>query len=91
MRKSSYVLLLVVLLVVASGLGVVHSKYKSRQLFVELQDVHKQWVKAQVDWGRMQIELQTWGAQSRVDHDARTRLGMRLPSAQNTLLISARK
>ncbi|MCU7960725.1 MAG: cell division protein FtsL [gamma proteobacterium symbiont of Bathyaustriella thionipta] len=89
--RNPYVLLVIVLLVVASGLGVVHSKYKSRQLFVELQDIHKQWVKARVDWGRMQIELQTWGRQSRVDRIARTRLGMHLPGAQDAFLISARK
>ena len=88
MRFGRLVLMLVLLAgVVGSALAVVHSKYQSRRLFVELQTLRADKDMVDVEWGRLQLELQTWATNRRIDELARKQLGMRLPDETNTVLI----
>ena len=52
--------LLVLLLVVASALGVIYSSYKSRQLFSDLQQQNREAMRLEEDWGRLLLEQSTW-------------------------------
>ncbi len=73
--------------VIGSGLGVVYTKYLSRALFVELQEVRAARDQADMEWGRLQLELATRGALGRVMSIAEQRLQMRAPSAQNIVVV----
>jgi cell division protein FtsL len=73
--------------VIASGVGVVYAKYLSRTLFVELQQVRAERDQADMEWGRLQLELATRGALGRVMRIADERLQMRVPEAEQIVVV----
>ncbi|MCG6886180.1 MAG: cell division protein FtsL [Proteobacteria bacterium] len=64
------------LLVLASALGVVYAKQRSRTLFVQLNELQQRRDAMNVEWGQLQLELSTWATHSRIEHTARQRLHM---------------
>ena len=76
-----------VIAVIGSGVGVVYTKYLSRALFVELQEVRAERDRADMEWGRLQLELATRGALGRVMRIAEERLQMRAPAAQDIVVV----
>ncbi len=75
MRRHLPVALLA-LAVLASALGVVYAKHRSRVLFVQLNELQQQRDAMNVEWGQLQLELSTWANQSRIEQIARRRLRM---------------
>lgn len=73
--------------VVSSGVAVVHAKYLSRSLFVELQTVRAMRDQADMEWGRLQLELATRGALGRVMRIADERLQMHAPEAEQIVVV----
>ena len=73
--------------VLVSAVGVVQAKYDSRRLFVELQQLREARDQADIEWGRLQLELGTWGTHARVEKMARGRLGMRQPEPGEVIVI----
>jgi cell division protein FtsL len=73
--------------VLVSAVGVVQAKYESRRLFVELQQLREARDQADIEWGRLQLELGTWGTHARVEKMARGRLGMRQPEPGEVIVI----
>ena len=73
--------------VVCSGVAVVHAKNASRALFVDLQQVRLQKDHADMEWGRLQLELATRGALGRVMDIAGERLQMRAPEAEQIVVV----
>ncbi|MGB5454202.1 MAG: cell division protein FtsL [Sedimenticolaceae bacterium] len=73
--------------VVLSGMGVVYTKFLSRSLFVELQQVRESRDQADMEWGRLQLELATRGALGRVMRIANDRLQMRVPDAEHIVVV----
>jgi len=67
---------LLALAVLASALGVVYAKHRSRVLFVQLNELQQQRDAMNVEWGQLQLELSTWANQSRIEQIARRRLRM---------------
>ncbi len=86
-RSRFLMLLLLALAVLLSATGVVYAKYASRLYFVELEQLRTARDRADVEWGRLQLEQSTWGTHSRVERIARKRLGMRLPSTSEVVVI----
>ena len=86
-RGAAATLLLLVLALLGSALAVVYAKYQSRQLFVGLQQLGAARDRAETEWGRLQLELGTWGAQARVERIARRQLQMHLPAADEIVVI----
>jgi cell division protein FtsL len=72
---------------VASGIGVVYAKYRSRALFVELQQLRAERDLADMEWGRLQLELATRGALGRVSRIAGERLQMQVPEAEQIVVV----
>lgn len=73
--------------VIVSGISVVYAKYLSRALFVELQQVREMRDQADMEWGRLQLELATSGALGRVMSIASERLQMRVPDAEHIVVV----
>jgi cell division protein FtsL len=67
---------LLTLLVLASALGVVYAKHRSRTLFVQLNQLQQHRDAMNVEWGQLQLELSTWATHSRIERTARRRLHM---------------
>ncbi|MFO7604078.1 MAG: cell division protein FtsL [Gammaproteobacteria bacterium] len=64
------------LLVVSSALAVVYVKHENRKHFVELQVQQKKRDEMNIEWGQLQLEQSTWATHSRIEGQARKRLGM---------------
>jgi len=85
LRQSLLALLLLVVL--ASALGVAYSKHQSRRLFVELQTLYAERDALGVEWGRLQLEQSTLATPIRIENMARQRLGMFVPAADRIAII----
>jgi cell division protein FtsL len=77
-----------VLLVMTSAIACVYAKHESRKLFTELQGLIDERDRMEVDWGRLQIEQGTWSTYARVEQVAREKMNMRLPAAEQIILLS---
>lgn len=86
-RGQAIWLVLLCVAVVASGVAVVHAKYQSRLLFVELQQVRAERDQADMEWGRLQLELATRGALGRVARIAGDSLQMAAPRAEHIVVV----
>lgn len=76
-----------VISVIATGVGVVHAKFESRKLFVELQQLRETRDQIDVQWDRLQLEMESWGNHARVSNLARNRLQMRAPKPDEVVVI----
>ena len=72
---------------ILSAIGMVYSKHKTRMLFVELEQLNKEVVSLNSEWGRLQLEQSAWSDHSRVEKIARDRLGMVTPEADQIAFI----
>ena len=82
-------LLLVVLLActIASAIGVVFMRHRHRQLFVELSRLEHARDELNIEFGRLQLEQATLAQATRVDQEARGRLGMKFPEAADIVVV----
>ena len=90
MSERQRVLLVATLLfvvVMASAIGLVYSKHKTRMLFVELQRLNKEVVSLNTEWGQLQLEQSAWSDHGRIERIARERLGMVIPEAEQVAFI----
>ena len=67
------------LVVVASALGVVHSRFETRQLFVELRALTTETDELVIAWAKLQLEEGTVSTNGTIEKEARERLNMHLP------------
>jgi len=86
-RGQVFWLSCLVIAVILSGLAVVYSKFLSRSLFVELQQVRASRDHVDMEWGRLQLELATQGALGRVMRIANERLQMQVPAAEQIVVV----
>lgn len=70
-----------------SAIGVVHARYRHRQLFVELSRLEKGRDELNIEFSRLQLEQATWAESNRVDQIARTRLGMKTPEPADIVVV----
>ncbi|MEY2700353.1 MAG: cell division protein FtsL [Pseudomonadota bacterium] len=75
------------MLVVASALAVVHTKYRTRMVFAEIQRLQQELEVYDVELGQLQLEQNTWAEHGRVERYARSRLDMVLPARESILYI----
>lgn len=86
-RASVGTVAVLVLAVAASGIAVVYSKYVSRKLFAELQGLRAEHDVIDTEWSRLQLELGAWASHVRIEQVARERLGMRMPRADEIVVV----
>jgi cell division protein FtsL len=65
----------------------IYLQHKTRNQFVELQVLIEQENNLNADWGRLQIEQSTLVNNSRIESEAKQRLGMKLPQSEQILSI----
>jgi cell division protein FtsL len=81
-RLHRYRWLLVGLLwfaVLGSAAGAVYTRHRSRELFVELERMHAQRDRLDVEFGQLQLEQSSWSTHAFVERVATTRLKMVTP------------
>ena len=80
--------LLLLALVIACALGVVTSQHRARKLFTELEAQQSAATKLAEEFTQLQLEQGTWATHKRVEAVAAKSLGMRLPDAASTIVIT---
>lgn len=80
---------MLLLLVIVAALSVITSQHKARKLFIELETEQATTRKLGEEWTQLQLEQGTWATHKRVEAMASRQLGMRLPDASNTVIITA--
>lgn len=84
---GAFCLTILLLAVIASAIGVVWTRHESRILFVELSRLQSQKDDLGVEYGRLELEQATYAEPSRIDAEARARLGMYTPKQQDIQLV----
>ena len=79
--------MLLLILVIASALGVVTSQHKARKLFVELQKEQETARQMEVEWGQLQLEQSTWAMPTRVEKIAARQLQMQQPKSERIQFV----
>lgn len=77
----------VLLLVVASALGVVYSSYEGRQLFSDMQQKNRESMRLEEEWGRLLLEQSTWASHARIERLAKTELNMVVPDPERIIVV----
>ncbi len=85
--KGKILLAASLLFLVISAISVVYCKYRSRQVFIAIQNIENKLDKYEVDWGRLQLELTTLAEHNRVEVIARDRLSMVIPKQKDIVFI----
>lgn len=80
-------LLLLIAFAVATALGVVYTKYRSRMLFDQVQKLEQALTDYDEELGQLQLEQHTWAEHSRIERLARTQLGMVLPPRETIIYL----
>lgn len=80
-------LLVLIVIAVASALGVVHMKYRTRLLFSEIQRLQQVNDAYDEALAQLQLEQNRWAERSRIDKEARERLGMMPPDPATIISI----
>ena len=65
--------------VLGSAAGAVYTRHRSRELFVQLERMHAQRDRLEVEWGQLQLEQSAWSTHAFVERVATTRLKMVTP------------
>lgn len=78
------------LVLVATGVTLVHVQHQRRALFVELQELQLERDEMLVEWGRLQLEQSTLANHDRVERLARSKLDLEVPAAAGIVLVSPR-
>ena len=73
--------------VVASGIWIVDVEHRSRQLFIQTEDLGRELDRLQVEWGQLQLEQSTLGTPSRIEVLARQRLRLTVPSDNQLVVV----
>lgn len=70
-----------------SALAVIHSKYQSRGLFIEIQRLERELDDYEIEWGQLQLEQTTLAEHSRIERLAYEKLGLIMPTRDQTIFI----
>ena len=81
------VMLMLLVAVVATALAVVWTRHESRVLFVNLTALQSQRDELNIEFGKLELEQATKADPSRIDAEARQKLGMIDPLPQDTRLL----
>jgi cell division protein FtsL len=74
--------------VLASSAGAVYTKYRARELFVQLERLNSARDELDAEWGRLQLEQSAWSAYGFVEHVASERLHMSIPDSRDIEIVT---
>jgi cell division protein FtsL len=74
--------------VLVSSAGAIYSKYRARELFVELERLNSGRDELDAEWGRLQLEQSAWSAYAFVERVASERLHMSIPDSRDIEILA---
>jgi cell division protein FtsL len=87
-RAELILTLALAILVVVSGVSLTWAKHEARRLFVELEEINREYDRLQVDWDRLQLEQSTHARHSRIEALAREELDLAMPGNADVIVIA---
>lgn len=87
MSPRHFIILLLILATVISGVSVVYARHKHRQAYIELSLLEKQRDELNIEFSRLQLEQATWSETNRIEQIATERLGMSFPQDVDVVLV----
>jgi cell division protein FtsL len=82
-----FCLIVLLVAVMVSAVTVVWTRHQARVLFVQLTQLQGQRDALNIEFGQLELEQATWAEPRRIDNEARTKLGMFVPSPQDVHLV----
>ena len=73
--------------VFGSAIAAVYTKHRSRELFVEHQQLVRERDELNIEWGRLRLEQGAWATHSRVERVAREKLGLHIPERDDIVFV----
>ncbi|HED36530.1 MAG TPA: cell division protein FtsL [Gammaproteobacteria bacterium] len=70
-----------------TSIAVIYTRHQTRNLFINLQKLHKQIDELDVEWGQLQLEQSAWSSHGRIEKIARKKLNMKVPKADEIIYI----
>ena len=86
MSPRYFLIFLLTLGVLGSGIAVVYARQQHRQAYVELTRLQKQRDEINIEFSRLQLEQATWAETNRIEQVAIERLGMSFPATAELLV-----
>jgi cell division protein FtsL len=83
-----FLIFLLTLGVLGSGIAVVYARQQHRQAYVELTRLQKQRDEINIEFSRLQLEQATWAETNRIEQVASERLGMSFPATAELLVAT---
>jgi cell division protein FtsL len=74
-------------LVLVSAAAAVYTKYRARELFVELERLNSGRDELDAEWGRLQLEASAWSTYAFVERVASERLHMSIPDSRDIEIV----
>ena len=88
MSPRYFLIMLLTLAVLGSGVAVVYARQQHRQAYVELTRLQKQRDELNIEFSRLQLEQATWAETNRIEQVATERLGMSFPASAELLVAT---
>jgi cell division protein FtsL len=73
--------------VLGSAAAAVYTKYRARELFVELERLDSSRDELDAEWGRLQLEASAWSSYAFVERVASERLHMSIPDSRDIEIV----
>jgi cell division protein FtsL len=70
-----------------AAISVVWSKHEARSLFIELQGLHAERDRLDIEWGQLKLEQSAWAMHGRVEQTARLNLKMVVPRPDEVRIV----
>jgi cell division protein FtsL len=71
-----------------AAIAVVWSKHEARSLFIELQGLHAERDRLDIEWGQLKLEQSAWAMHGRVEQTARVNLQMVVPRPDEVRIVT---
>jgi len=76
-----------ILIVLASSVGVVYVRHLNRALFIDLQVLEQERDAMDVEWGKLALEQSTWATHDRIEQIAKEQLYLTVPAVDSVILV----
>lgn len=71
-----------------ASIAVVWSKHEARSLFIELQGLHAERDRLDIEWGQLKLEQSAFAMHGRVEQTARVNLQMVVPRPDEVRIVT---
>jgi cell division protein FtsL len=71
-----------------AAVAVVWSKHEARSSFIELQRLHAERDRLDIEWGQLKLEQSAWAMHGRVEQTARVNLKMIVPRPDEVRIVA---